>query len=124
MLRFILKIIPLPLQLISLRFLVACTINNNPQKRKLLRDLEGRVIMISITDIKRSYSLSIKNLLLQVKAKEERAPDVLLKGDINTFVGLFKGRLDPDSVFFNRALKVDGDVATLVNFKNLLEAIK
>lgn len=124
MLRLLLKIIPFPLQIISLRLLVARTINNNPQKRETLRGLEGKEILIYLTDIRRGYSLSIKDRLLKINANEERRPDVSIRGDMDTFMGLFKGRLDPDSLFFNRTLKVDGDAATLVLFKNLLEAIR
>lgn len=112
------------MQLISLRFLIARTINNNPRIKEMLKGLEGKEILIYITDIRKGYSLSIKDLLLQIKAKEERNPDVAIKGDTDTFLGLLRGRLDPDSVFFNRSLKVDGDATTLVLFKNLLETIR
>ena len=124
MLRLLLKIIPLPLQILSLRLLLARSINKNQKMSEILMRLEGKEISIYLTDIRMGYTLSVKDHLLQVDKKEAKNPDVAIKGDTDTFFGLIKGRLDPDSVFFNRTLRVEGDVGTLVLFKNLLESVK
>ena len=124
MLRFFLKIIPIPLQLISLRLLVARNINNNHQTKEILRHLEGKEISVWLTDIGRCYCFSVREGFLRINSKERNRSDVAIKGDTATFSGLFMGRLDPDSVFFSRTMKVDGDASILVLFKNLIESIK
>lgn len=124
MLRLFLKIIPIPLQLISLRLLVALNINNNQQTKEILKRLEGKEISVRLTDIGRCYCLSVREGLLRINSKERNRPDVAIKGDTATFSGLFMGRLDPDSVFFDRTMKVHGDAAVLVLFKNLFESIR
>ncbi len=152
MLRLFLKIIPIPLQLISLRLLVVRSINNNRQTKNILKHLEGKEISVRLTDIGRCYCLSVREGLLRINSHkiypaskasvegeapsgfaggggdasplERNKPDVSINGDTATFSGLFMGRLDPDSVFFNRTMKVDGDVGVLVLFKNLFESIR
>lgn len=124
MLKLFLKIIPIPLQLISLRLLIARNINNNQHTKEILKHLEGKEISVRLTDIGRCYCLSVREGLLRINSNEGSRPDVAIKGDTATFSGLFMGRLDPDSVFFNRTMKVDGDAAVLVLFKNLFESIR
>lgn len=124
MLRFFLKIIPIPLQLISLRLLVARNINNNQQTKEILKHLEGKEISVRLTDIGRCYFLSVREGLLRISSKKRNRPDVAIKGDTATFYGLFTGNLDPDALFFNRTMKVNGDVSVLVLFKNLFESIR
>jgi predicted lipid carrier protein YhbT len=45
-----------------------------------------------------------------------------IEGRLEDLLGLFDGRLDADSTFFNRAIQIEGDTAAVVALHNALEA--
>jgi predicted lipid carrier protein YhbT len=60
---------------------------------------------------------------LRVTGADKRAPDVTMRGDIDSLLALFQRKVDADSLFFSRRLAIEGDVYASVFLKNLLESL-
>lgn len=50
--------------------------------------------------------------------------DVVIRGDLETFVALAKQEQDPDTLFFRRLLSVTGDTEMALQVKNLLYSVE
>lgn len=97
------------------------TINKNPEIRKRLTEINGKVFLLEIRDINKSYVFYVDKDSVQVDSAKKRKPDVTMQGNFDTFLNLFLHKADADSLFFSRKLVVRGEVKTSVFFKNLLE---
>lgn len=84
--------------------------------------LQGRTVTIRVTDAHCSVTIT---------ALEERRFQLLNAGDAETcisatardFVVLALGQLDPDTLFFQRRLRIEGDVALGLETKNTLDGV-
>lgn len=85
-----------------------------------LREIDGRSVAIDVTDLKRTVCFRIDGERL--RAVETRAPDVVIRGDVEGFLRLATRREDPDALFFQRRLCIEGDTEVGVHVKNLLDA--
>ena len=57
-------------------------------------------------------------------APELPSTDVTISGNLQGFLQLLAGREDPDTLFFQRKLNMEGDTATGVHIKNMLDALE
>ncbi|MCG6862186.1 MAG: SCP2 sterol-binding domain-containing protein [Chromatiaceae bacterium] len=53
----------------------------------------------------------------------ERATDLVIEGTVYDFLLLITGREDPDTLFFQRRLRISGDTALGVYLKNFLSSV-
>ena len=117
----LLRLAPRKLHSLIFKIIVDKTINRNPNVCKRLEEITGKVFMLEASDINKNYNFYVGDGKVRVDFEGKRRPDVIMKGDFNTFLSLFLHKADADSLFFSRKLVVRGDVKTSVFFKNLLE---
>lgn len=83
--------------------------------------LQGRILGVSIEDAAVRYGLTLQAASLVAAAA---APDVTLRGDLHAFLLMLARREDPDTLFFQRRLAIDGDTALGVEIKNFLDRLE
>ena len=92
-----------------------------------LDPLEGKVFVIRVTDLPLTLSLRIRNRRLVVDVPGT-APlqwaDVTISGTLRNFMRLALRSEDPDTLFFHRALSMEGDTEAGLYVKNLLDRIE
>lgn len=87
-----------------------------------LGDLEGKRIAIAITDTGNELIFLIRNGKLgRANGKQW---DVRIKGKLEEFWLLASRKEDPDTLFFHRRLAIEGDTATGLHIKNLLDSLE
>lgn len=92
-----------------------------------LEPLEGKSFLIRVTDLPLSLSLVIHNHRLMRKAPRQmdvREADVTIMGALRDFLRLALRSEDPDTLFFHRALSMEGDTEAGLYAKNLLDRIE
>lgn len=84
--------------------------------------LEGRWIHINIRDLGLSWYMTIEND--QPVIREQGQADVSFSGDANDLLMISARRQDPDTLFFQRRLIIEGDTELGLYVKNLMDAIE
>jgi predicted lipid carrier protein YhbT len=83
--------------------------------------LDGKVVRIDIHDAPTQVDFMI--LGSRIVPAKGQAPDVTIRGGIEDFWQLAARAEDPDTLFFNRRLSIEGDTDTGLHVKNLLDAL-
>ncbi|PVV07359.1 MAG: sterol-binding protein [gamma proteobacterium symbiont of Ctena orbiculata] len=118
----------LPLRLIPKRAhgLILSSILNKVFRNELvdgeLDFLEGRVVDIKVSDLGLDYNLTLKNGTISEAGSGKT--DLRITGSVYDYLLLISGREDPDTLFFQRHLIMDGDTGLGVHLKNVLSAIE
>lgn len=119
--KHLLKLAPHRLHNYIFRLIIDRTLNRNPDVCQRLLEIGGKTFLLEASDIHKSYSFYVEDGQVRIDADRKRMPDVVMRGDFDTFLRLFLRKADADSLFFSRRLVIKGDVKTSVFFKNLLE---
>ncbi|MGY5449984.1 ubiquinone anaerobic biosynthesis accessory factor UbiT [Agarivorans sp. MS3-6] len=82
--------------------------------------LENRWLKVEVSDLSASWFITFEAQQLKVKSVVEHA-DVSFSGNLNEFVLLMGRQEDPDTLFFQRRLRVEGDTELGLELKNLLD---
>jgi len=90
--------------------------------RERLQELEGKVVAIVIEDANITVLLAFRNGRVEPAAR--RAPNVTLRGKLAAFRVLALRREDPDALFFDRRLAIEGETETGLLVKNFLDAFE
>ena len=85
--------------------------------------LEGKVALIRVRDARISYYLTLEHGKLKA-APANAKDDVSIEGDIYDFMLLATRREDPDTLFFNRRLRLGGDTELGLYIKNFLDSLE
>lgn len=86
-----------------------------------LAEIEGRSVCVHIRDCDAQIHFRIERGRL---APAWPGPSlVTIGGDLDDFLGLATRREDPDTLFFQRRLVIEGDTETGLHVKNLLDAL-
>ncbi|OED42920.1 hypothetical protein ACH42_11360 [Endozoicomonas sp. (ex Bugula neritina AB1)] len=83
--------------------------------------LEDRCLKIHITDLEVSFYVSFNGE--QLLAGEPRHHDVEFRGNARAFLLLASRQEDPDTLFFQRSLMIEGDTELGLGVKNLLDSL-
>jgi O2-independent ubiquinone biosynthesis accessory factor UbiT len=83
--------------------------------------LEGRVVHIKVGDAGLHYALTMNNGRLSEAGG--KAADLTIIGSAYDYLLLITRREDPDTLFFQRHLVMDGDTGLGVHLKNMLAAV-
>lgn len=83
--------------------------------------LDGKAVGLEITDASNRIVLLIRGERLQ--AAHGHAPDVVIRGALADYWKLATRAEDPDTLFFQRRLSIEGDTETGLHVKNLLDAL-
>jgi predicted lipid carrier protein YhbT len=84
--------------------------------------LEERTVRIDVSDAGLSYAVSMRQGLF-VEASQSPV-DLTITGTVYDYLLLITNREDPDTLFFQRHLTMDGDTGLGVHLKNMLAAIE
>ena len=85
--------------------------------------ISERVIEIKVKDIDLSLFLTLKGNQLKALNNPTNA-DVQLSADGDALLLLIYGKVDPDTLFFNRKLMVKGNTELGLHLKNFLDTIE
>jgi predicted lipid carrier protein YhbT len=83
--------------------------------------LDGRTLGVVIRDAGVQYRLTLASGRL---AAAEGTPDVVLSGELHAFLLMLARREDPDTLFFQRRLAIEGDTALGLEIKNFLDRLE
>ena len=84
--------------------------------------LQGRTLGIEIADINLRWITTLQQGRLSVSHDAEA--DVWFRGEANDLLRVAAGRADPDMLFFQRRLLIEGDTELGLEVKNLMDAIE
>ena len=87
-----------------------------------LEFLEGRWLSIHVRDISLTWYTSVADGQLIVR--EHAEPDVSFSADAHDFLMIAARKQDPDTLFFQRRLEIEGDTELGLYVKNLMDAIE
>ena len=79
-------------------------------------------ITVKIADIGLSWTFSFKDNRLH--ASQMTHADACIKGNLNEFMLLIAREEDPDTLFFQRRLVIEGDTEISLEMKNVLDNIE
>nr|WP_210731406.1 SCP2 domain-containing protein [Vibrio aestuarianus] len=84
--------------------------------------LEGKWLKVSIRDLNLSWYISyeMQRLVVADKAQQE---DVSFSGNLNDLVLIAGRKEDPDTLFFQRRLSIEGDTELGLEVKNLMDSV-
>ncbi len=83
--------------------------------------LQHRWLQVEVPDLNLSWFVSVQNAQLVV-AKQAQ-PDVTFRGNTNELILIAARVEDPDTLFFQRRLTIEGDTELGLYVKNLLDAL-
>lgn len=83
--------------------------------------LQHRWLQVEVPDLNLSWFVSVQNAQLVV-AKQAQ-PDVIFRGNTNELILIAARVEDPDTLFFQRRLTLEGDTELGLYVKNLLDAL-
>lgn len=86
-----------------------------------LNFLQGCWLGIEIRDLGLRWATTVEQGVLRVADRSEA--DVWFRGDANDLLLVAARRLDPDTLFFQRRLVIEGDTELGLEVKNLMDAI-
>ncbi|MCG9558722.1 SCP2 domain-containing protein [Vibrio kanaloae] len=84
--------------------------------------LENKWLKVSIIDLGLSWHISYKNEQLVV-ADKAVTEDVSFSGNLNDLVLIAGRKEDPDTLFFQRRLSIEGDTELGLEIKNLMDSV-
>ncbi|WP_165872726.1 ubiquinone anaerobic biosynthesis accessory factor UbiT [Celerinatantimonas diazotrophica] len=84
--------------------------------------LTDRWVALKVRDIKGCWMLTFADGKLKVFPRAQGA-DVSFSGNLNDFLVMVGRREDPDTLFFQRRLSIEGDTQLGLEVKNLLDNI-
>ena len=98
-------------------------------KMKLLPDdslelLEGRTFLIDVLDTGGRASFTFRSGLFRPLYKAIETPDLAFRANLSAFLQLAARQEDPDTLFFNRTLSIEGDTELGLIVKNMLDAME
>lgn len=83
--------------------------------------LQGRWLRLEVADLGLAWNVTRGRLGLQLA---QQAPaDVLIRGNWREFLLLISRREDPDTLFFRRRLRIEGDTELGLEIKNLIDSL-
>lgn len=85
--------------------------------------LEGRFLRIHVLDAGMIYSVSLKDGKF-IAEDNKSLSDIQFEGTLYDFLLLVTRREDPDTLFFNRRLRLGGNTELGLELKNFLDALE
>ena len=98
-------------------------------KMKLLPDdslalLEANNFLIDVLDTGGQAAFTFRDGLFQPLFKAPETPDLAFRANLSAFLQLAARQEDPDTLFFNRTLSIEGDTELGLIVKNMLDAME
>lgn len=86
--------------------------------------LEGRSFVVEVLDTGGRACFTWRDGLFRPLLSVPRTPDLIFRANLSAFVQLIARQEDPDTLFFNRELSVEGDTELGLYVKNMLDAVE
>jgi predicted lipid carrier protein YhbT len=86
--------------------------------------LLGKVLQLNIKDANLDFYISLVKNKLCACGNYKQAYDVRIEGNVHDFLLLATRREDPDTLFFNRRLRLSGDTELGLYIKNFLDSLE
>ncbi|CAM3814081.1 SCP2 domain-containing protein [Rahnella bruchi] len=83
--------------------------------------LEGRWLKIDVSDLNLTWLMSVEEGKLVIAGSGEA--DVSFSGNANDLILIAARKEDPDTLFFQRRLRIEGDTELGLYVKNLMDSI-
>ena len=98
-------------------------------KMKLLPEdslalLNERTFLIDVLDTGGRAAFTFRNGLFRPLFSVPEAPDLAFRANLSAFLQLAARQEDPDTLFFNRTLAIEGDTELGLIVKNMLDAME
>ncbi|WP_096084360.1 ubiquinone anaerobic biosynthesis accessory factor UbiT [Agaribacterium haliotis] len=84
--------------------------------------LQHRICKVQVETINVSWLLTYDGQNLRL-CEEQAAADVTISAGVTAYLRLLSKEVDPDTLFFDRELLIEGDTALGLHIKNLLDAL-
>lgn len=84
--------------------------------------LQGRWVAIQVRDLGYDWRISLQGLQFRVEGPWQTA-EALVRADAKDFLAMLAQRVDPDTLFFQRRLEMEGDTELSLAVKNLLDSV-
>ena len=102
---------------------------NAALKMKLLPEdslalLEGRTFLVDVQDTGGHASFTYRDGLFRPLFTLPETPDLTFAAKLSAFLQLALRQEDPDTLFFNRELSIEGDTELGLIVKNMLDAVE
>jgi predicted lipid carrier protein YhbT len=115
------SLLPFFIQKKLLSDLLTCLFKEAIEDEELIF-LEEKWLKVEVSDLKFCWFISFKNNQLIIKDKC-RHVDVTFSGNVNDLILIAGRKEDPDTLFFQRRLSIQGDTELGLEVKNLLDNI-
>lgn len=117
LLRPLLRLAPAPAHTRVVAFLVNRLVRGQSIEPRL-SELAGKRFCLHVHDVPLALTFEITATGLQ---RSDSNADVTFRGSLHDFAALATRREDPDALFFQRRLAVEGETETGLHLKNLLD---
>lgn len=102
---------------------------NAAAKMKLLPQdslelLEGKSFLVEVLDTGGRACFTYRDGLFRPLLSAPRAPDLSFRANLSAFMQMLARQEDPDTLFFNRELSIEGDTELGLIVKNMLDAVE
>ena len=102
---------------------------NAVAKMKLLPEdslelLENRTFFVEVLDTGGKACFTYRNGLFRPMLYVPEASDLTFRANLSAFLQLLARQEDPDTLFFNRELSIEGDTELGLIVKNMLDAVE
>ena len=85
--------------------------------------LEDRCFRVTILDTGGEATFTYRQGLFRPVLQPERAADLAFSANLSAYLQLLARQEDPDTLFFNRELNIEGDTELGLLVKNMLDAV-
>ena len=86
--------------------------------------LEGRRFLIEVLDTGGRACFTFRDGLFRPLFTQPSEPDLAFRAKLSAFLQLVARQEDPDTLFFNRELSIEGDTELGLIVKNMLDAVE
>jgi len=86
--------------------------------------LEGRSFLVDVLDSGGRACFTYRGGLFRPLFTPPETPDLAFRANLSAFLQLVARQEDPDTLFFNRELSIEGDTELGLVVKNMLDAVE
>ncbi|HET7775282.1 MAG TPA: SCP2 sterol-binding domain-containing protein [Azospira sp.] len=89
-----------------------------------LATMAGKTVLVGVNDTGGEAVFTYANGWFRPVFSPAGAPDLIFRADLSAYLQLMSRQEDPDTLFFNRQLSIEGDTELGLVVKNMLDAIE
>ncbi|MBI5889463.1 MAG: SCP2 sterol-binding domain-containing protein [Nitrosomonadales bacterium] len=86
--------------------------------------LEGRTFFVEVLDTGGQANFTYRNGLFRPLFSASQTPDLSFRANLSAYMQMLARQEDPDTLFFNRELSIEGDTELGLVVKNMLDAVE